>query len=405
MKNMKNRIFPLLGAAVCAAALAVSCGGQDEIYKEWVKKGGYDYPAKAINLSSVSGYQNVIVNWEKPMDPAVKTATIFWDNKAYSRDIDYADYPDGKVSVNVDKLEDRSYTFEIVNYDELRNQSLAAEITVSPYGDGWLVSRSERSIKKALMSEDGQSAVIVLSKATDEMIATRFRYKNRNDEWVDCETVLKPGQDTVVFPGALKGKRFEYASSFCPAAGKDTVWNSWQRSADGISYRIDATRWNVTATNNQYNGINTPDKIIDGVTDRSAYSWHSSKSDNIKLVFPKILSIDTMAATGEEYAFTGFTFYENNSASSLRYIKNYVIYVGSKAYDPDDADYQSEGHYGIQFLSGVLSTSEAQYTVTSNSGATGRYLAIVFKDSWNAQDGFIDLWELVPYGYIPSQAD
>lgn len=244
-----------------------------------------------------------------------------------------------------------------------------------------------------------------MSKATDEMVATRFRYKNLQDEWVECETILKPGENEVTFPNALRGKRFEYSSSFCPAAGKDTVWSHWTKSADGISYQLDGSRWNVSVTNGQYNGINTPEKIFDGRFDRSAYSWHSSKSDNNKLVFPKVLSIDTMASAGEEYAFTGFTFYENDSASSMRYIKNFVVYVGSKAYDPNDADYQTEGHFGIPFISGTLSTSEAQYSVNSTSGATGRYLAIVFKDSWNAQDGFIDLWELVPYGYIPSLAD
>lgn len=139
--NMNKIAFNILTVPVLAV-LAVSCGGQDEIYKEWVKKGGYDYPAKAINLSSVIGYQNVIVNWEKPMDPAVRTATLFWDNYAKSIDVDYADYPDGKVSIEVGELEDRSYTFDIVNYDDVGNKSLAAEITVSPYGDGWMVSRS-----------------------------------------------------------------------------------------------------------------------------------------------------------------------------------------------------------------------------------------------------------------------
>ena len=68
---MNKIAFNILTVPVLAV-LAVSCGGQDEIYKEWVKKGGYDYPAKAINLSSVIGYQNVIVTWEKPMDPAVR---------------------------------------------------------------------------------------------------------------------------------------------------------------------------------------------------------------------------------------------------------------------------------------------------------------------------------------------
>lgn len=392
-------IFLTVGVAVALS----SCGGQDEIYKEWVKKGGYDYPAKAVNLSSVIGYKSVIINWEKPMDPAVTTATLFWDNYANSQSIDYADYSDGKVSMEVGNLEDRSYTFDIVNYDAVGNKSLAAEITVSPYGDSWMVSRSERTVTSARM--DGRDAKIVMSKATDEMVATRFRYKNLQDEWVECETILKPGENEVTFTNALRGKRFEYSSSFCPAAGKDTVWSHWTKSADGISYQLDGSRWNVSVTNGQYNGINTPEKIFDGRFDRSAYSWHSSKSDNNKLVFPKVLSIDTMASAGEEYAFTGFTFYENDSASSMRYIKNFVVYVGSKAYDPNDADYQTEGHFGIPFISGTLSTSEAQYSVNSTSGATGRYLAIVFKDSWNAQDGFIDLWELVPYGYIPSLAD
>ena len=244
--NMNKIAFNILTVPVLAV-LAVSCGGQDEIYKEWVKKGGYDYPAKAINLSSVIGYQNVIVNWEKPMDPAVRTATLFWDNYAKSIDVDYADYPDGKVSIEVGELEDRSYTFDIVNYDDVGNKSLAAEITVSPYGDGWMVSRSERTVTSARM--EGRDAKIVMSKATDEMVATRFRYKNLQDEWVESETVLKPGENEVTFKDAMKGKRFEYSSSFCPKAGKDTVWRTWTKSVDGISYQIDGSRWNVTATN------------------------------------------------------------------------------------------------------------------------------------------------------------
>lgn len=383
-----------------AVALS-SCGGQDEIYKEWVKKGGYDYPAKAVNLSSVIGYKSVIINWEKPMDPAVTTATLFWDNYASSQSIDYADYSDGKVSMEVENLEDRSYTFDIVNYDAVGNKSLAAEITVSPYGDSWMVSRSERTVTSSRM--DGRDAKIVMSKATDEMVATRFRYKNLQDEWVECETVLKPGENEVTFPNALKGKRFEYSSSFCPAAGKDTVWSHWTKSVDGISYALDGKRWNVAVTKNQYFGINVADNIFDGNKDLSAFSWHSSKSDATKNIFPKILSVDTQKAFGEEYSFTRFEFYEHPDQPTLRYIKDIVIYVGSTYYDPDDNDYLN--HYGIPFIGTQFSTEGKVSTASATQGASGRYFSIVFKNSWNTKDGFIDLWELVPYGYIPSQAD
>jgi len=351
----------------------------------------------------VTGYKSVIINWEKPMDPAVRTARLYWDNYASSVDVNYADYPDGKVSVSVGDLEDRSYTFDIVNYDDAGNQSLASEITVSPYSDSWMVSRSERSVARAEMDENGKDAKIVMSKATDEMVATRFRYKNLQNEWVNCETVLKPGENEVTFPNALKGKRFEYASSFCPAAGKDTVWSAWTRSVDGISYALDGKRWNVTVTKNQYFGINVADNIFDGNKDLSAFSWHSSKSDATKNQFPKILSIDTQKAFGEEYAFTRFEFYEHPDQPTLRYIKDFVIYVGSSYYNPDDSDYLN--NYGIPFIGTQFKTDERMSSASATQGATGRYFSIVFKNSWNTKDGFIDLWELVPYGYIPSQAD
>ena len=399
MNTGKTYLSILLTVGV-AVALS-SCGGQDEIYKEWVKKGGYDYPAKAVNLSSVIGYKSVIINWEKPMDPAVTTATLFWDNYASSQSIDYADYPDGKVSMEVGNLEDRSYTFDIVNYDAVGNKSLAAEITVSPYGDSWMVSRSERTVTSSRM--DGKDAKIVMSKATDEMVATRFRYKNLQDEWVECETILKPGENEVTFPNALRGKRFEYSSSFCPAAGKDTVWSHWTKSVDGISYALDGKRWNVAVTKNQYFGINVADNIFDGNKDLSAFSWHSSKSDATTNIFPKILSVDTQKAFGEEYSFTRFEFYEHPDQPTLRYIKDIVIYVGSTYYDPDDNDYLN--HYGIPFIGTQFSTEGKVSTASATQGASGRYFSIVFKNSWNTKDGFIDLWELVPYGYIPSQAD
>lgn len=396
MNTGKTYLNILLTVGV-AVALS-SCGGQDEIYKEWVKKGGYDYPAKAINLSSVIGYKSVIINWEKPMDPAVRTAALFWDNYAGSKSIDYADYPDGKVSMSVDDLEDRSYTFDIVNYDDAGNRSLAAEITVSPYGEGWMVSRSERTVTSARM--DGRDAKIVMSKATDEMIATRFRYKNLQDEWVECETILKPGENEVTFPNALRGKRFEYSSSFCPAAGKDTVWSAWTKSIDGISYRLDGKRWIVRSTANQdFSSDYAPNKIFDSDT---LYGWTSTNKAAYKLVFPKILSVDTQAQGGKEYAFTRFEFYQDAQNKSYRYIQDFLIFVGYSYYNPDVTDTKS---YGIQFLEGSFNTSSHRQYVSASQGASGRYFAIVFKNSYSTEDGYIDLKELVPYGYIPSQAD
>ena len=395
---MRNNILTALIIPLAALSIA-SCTSQDHIYQEWVKEGGYDYPAKAINMSCLQGYQKVTVMWEKPMDPAVKRAVLYWDNYAKSMDIDYADYPDGKVSVVIDSLEDRSYTFDVVNFDDEGNRSLASELTVSPYGDSWLVSRSERAVVSAIM--DGNDAKIEMTKSTDEMVATRFRYRDLNGEWVECTTILKPGENEVTFPNAMRGKKFKYSSSFCPSYGRDTVWRPWITSTDGISYKLSGSRWNVVATQGQVFGENTPEKIFDGhVT--SAYRWHSSRTEGQSSIFPKILAIDTQTSAGEELAFTKFVFYEHPNTVSMRYIKNFVIFVGSEAYDANATDYTES--FGIPFLNGTFGTANPVNEIAASTGASGRYLAIVFPDSWS-NDGYVDLWELEPYGYIPSQAD
>lgn len=381
---------------------AGACSTQDDIYKQYVKIGGYNYPAKAINLTTERGYQRLFVKWEKPMDPAVKTAKLYWDNYSKSIDVNYADYPSGIVEKIVDKLEDRSYTFDIVNFDSDGNKSLATEITASAYSDSWMVSRSERTVNSAEMNALGDSAIVMMSRGTDEMIATKFRYKNQNNEWVECAKKLSPNERRMVFPKALMGKRFQYSSAYCPASGKDTVWRSWVTSTDGISYQIDAKRWTVSVTSGQVYSDNTPDKIFDGKI-LSGYRWHSSRADNSKLIFPKILAIDTQASSGEEYAFTKFVFCENTTSSALRYIKSVVMYVGSSAYDPNLTDFRS--NFGIPFYNAVFSTASSEQVVNVTRGSTGRYISVVFTDSWNSTDGYIDLWELVPYGYIPSQAD
>ena len=105
---------------------------------------------------------------------------------------------------------------------------------------------------------------------------------------------------------------------------------------------------------------------------------------------------------GEEYAFTGFDFYEHPEQPTLRYIKDIAVYVGSTYYNPDDNDYIN--NFGIPFINTLIGTYN-RVTSVLTTGAKGRYFSIVFKNSWNTKDGFIDLWELVPYGYIPSQAD
>ena len=86
------------------ALVAASCAKQDTVYKEFIKDGGLIYPAKPLNITAERGYQRIVLKWDIPMDPSIRTAKLFWDSRTQSMDFDCSAYPDGKVSVVIPTL-------------------------------------------------------------------------------------------------------------------------------------------------------------------------------------------------------------------------------------------------------------------------------------------------------------
>ncbi len=390
-----KKFFTILMFAVAL----VSCGRQDTVYKPFVKEGGYIYPAKPIELKATSGYQRILLEWDAPMDPSIRTTKLFWDNYSDSLVFSASDYQDGSLQVWVTDLDDRSYTFDVVNYDAAGHKSLATEITTTPFGESWLLSHAERSFVIAKM--DGDDAVVTMSKSTDEMVATKFRYKMTDGTVVESD-YLGPEETELHLPNALRGKKIEFKSAFLPANGIDTVWfMSWQPSKTPIFSKLDTQNWTVEATKGQVYSTYTADKIFDGVI-ASANRWHSSRTASTAKVFPKVLSIDTGVESGSEYALSSLVFHQSTSGQTYRYIRDVLVFVGDSPFDPNDAD--PVDNYGTPVFNETLIRSEADVEVTLKPITAGRYLAIVFTNSFSSS-GYVDLWELSPYGYVASDVD
>lgn len=377
------------------ALVATSCAKQDTVYKEFVKDGGFIYPAKAINVSAERGYQRIVISWDLPMDPSIRTAKLYWDSRTQSRDFNYSSYPDGKVSVAITDLEDRSYTFEIVNYDSSENASLAAEVTSSPFGDSWLVSHAERTV---VMNEmEGTDAVITLGKPTDEIAITKFRYLNNAGQTV--EKVFPATEDVVRLPDAKKWKTIEYQSAFCPAEGIDTVWiSNWTKGPYPVSTTVEKTS-PVSVTANQVRDNFKPELIIDGIKNSGTSRWYSSNNASYRGIFPKILVIDTKLSGANAMTFNHFIFYEDPDpeGQTRHYIKNVEVFVGDSKFNPDDSNYAR--NFGEPVISTKLNQLNPVQDFFLETPKCGRYIAIVFKDSYNST-GFVDLWEFEAFGYV-----
>mgnify|MGYP002765762064 FL=1 len=388
MKTLKTSIF----AAAAILGSVVSCTSQDDIYKKFIKDGGYIYPAKAANITSETGFQKVTLFWPVPKDPSLRSARVYWDNYTDSLDLNYSDFSD-TVSVTITNLADRSYTFDIVNFDKLGNKSIAAEKSATPYGMNWLSTHEERQFKHAWV--DGTTATVQLTESTSEMVATKFRYKNLDGEWVEFGPRMTPREVNFKLTNAMRGKYFEFSSGFLPSDGRDTAWMEWTKSSYPIVYPLDTKDWTVTATTSGTMGENTPDKIFDGIADAN-HRWHSTAGNN----FPKILSIDTNCEAGKEPTYKTFSM-ARNPKMSYRYIFNFQIFTGNEPFNPDEKNFASV--FGTPICNSLLywDDNPGSRNCTMESG---RYIAIVFTNSRNKQ-GYLDLWELTVWGYIEADAN
>lgn len=392
---MKKNIFILLILIIGGALY--SCQNQDDIYQEFVKKGGYVYPQKTNGLTVYAGYKRIKLVWDVPKDPSVRTAKVYWNNKTEVKDIDYASFKGDRIELYVDKLEERSYTFNLVNFDSNGNQSMMTEITASPYAENWLMMHAERTVSSAQIN--GTAADLVMSYGTNEMIATRFRYVNKNKETVVHGPTMNAVSNKISLPDAISGKRFEFSSSYCPAGGLDTIWNGWSRSPNPISGLLDCKSWGVAVTANQIYGTNVPENVFDGIIDAN-HRWHSSTSTTYRSIFPKIMVIDAMKSS---YSINKLTLYQHPTSTS-RYANSVEIYWGNQPFDPNaGVDYTTSSGFAAAIANGTYLTTTFYYG-TAVWGKTWtdfqkfRYCAIVWKNSRSSY-GYIDLWEMEFYGY------
>lgn len=395
---MKKIYYIVISVIVLVAS---SCGKQDTVYKGFIKDGGFIYPAKALNLTAERGFERIVLRWDLPMDPSIRTGRLYWDSRTKSMDFNYSNYADGKVSVAITNLEDRSYTFEVVNYDADENASLAVEITSSPFGDSWLVSHTERTMRFAEM--DGTDAVITMGKLTDEIVATKFKYTTTSGTVVESRPFLVT-EDEIRLPNAEKWKFLEYKSAFCSAEGIDTVWlSSWSKSPYPLTTRVDNSAI-VSVTANQIRDNFKPELILDGIKDDGTSRWYSSDKASYRSVFPKILVIDTKQMGDNALTFNHFVFYEDPDpeGQTRRYIRTINIYIGDSKFNPDDANYSN--NFGTPALSVALNQLSPVQDFFLDTPKKGRYIAIVFRNSFNSS-GFIDLWEFEAFGYVASSAN
>ncbi|MDD6506497.1 MAG: DUF4998 domain-containing protein [Prevotellaceae bacterium] len=388
---MNNKI--LLFVSLIIALGFSSCKDQDDIYKEWVVPGGRVYPEKTNGLAVYAGHNRVLLKWVAPKDPSVEKAVISWSAGDESLVLNYADYAgEDTIELSIDNLEERTYTFEIKNYDDKGNESMSSEVSKAPYASNWLASLSERTIESAEVV--GDEATVTTGFMTDNMVYTEYRYVTTDDETVTLEEKQTNESREVKLPNAKPGKRFEYRSYYVPTEGVDTICNEWRKSPTPIAGLLDKSGFIATATDTR-SGY-SPMGIFDGVDNNNTGSWRSGNT-----TYPKFIFIDL---NKDSYILNRIYVVAAVYQSPIGYNQTVKLYWGMEPFEATlgDKEYEQKSAFASAVAAGNYRTAYNPYWGNPRGVDAKftfmpvRYACIVFTD---VKSGTNNVTETYIYGY------
>ncbi|QEC51141.1 F5/8 type C domain-containing protein [Anseongella ginsenosidimutans] len=296
MKKTINYILILLAAGWMMS----SCEEADSTYKEFIVEGGLVYPGRATSPLAHSGKHKVLLTWLRGTDPSVTSAKVFWDNYTDSVSVPIPANAD-TISVLIDNLVEKPYSFQIVTYDDKGNVSVPVELLTAAYGDKYQASLLSRPVDLTVSSIDGTLSLQWGSPdIANGAIASELKYVNADDETITMRIPAEINESSVT--GLKPGTGFTYRTIFLPdSLSIDTFYTEFR---ENDSFIFDKEDWEIIDFSSQHGGAaNTVENVIDG-TDGTRWHSHSGPSS-----YPHHVTIDMGAErTVTEFAVWRTTF-------------------------------------------------------------------------------------------------
>lgn len=365
---------------LCTLFIAFSsCKDMSSEYKEFIIPNGYVYPQKADSLTVYPGFNKLRLKWLKPKSPTVDYAMVYWNNFSDSLKVEWQSDQD-TIMVDIDDLDENSYTVYIKNFDKQGNVSLPSEITGTPYGNNYLISATDRSYTSALRNASGLGTINWGVK-TPDLIYTEVRYLTNNGS----EKKLKINFDDnlLTLPDIKIGEHFEYRSVFLPNNGIDSVVRDWQTSEKPFLYKYPTASWIVEARGGHHDwgdgGGGQPELLFDS---DFLTGWHSKVGTEM----PQVIVADMR----EELSIDNIIIYPPSQVN-WRYLNEVEIYISEK---PIAAEEPNES-WGDPVVKAVYN-GEDSFEINLGKEVKGKYLAVVFLDS--KSNTYISCMEIEAYG-------
>ena len=271
-----KRIYGL--AAFIISILSItSCDDFMDIHKEYIEGGEIIYAPKPDSVSFIAGKGRILFNCRTYNAPNIRSIDVFWNDGLDSLIIP-VELKTGydSISVILDDMEEKSYTFNIQTTDNFGHKSLFLTYFGTSYGETFHSTLNDRRIKSVSLSD--KEGIIEWYSALNGLMRNEIRYR-KND---GSQAVVKmlSADHQVALPDAKAGSSFEYRSLYLPEEECiDTFATAWKEYETPFpaEYKYDRSSWEVLSVSDvstsEGGGMAT---LIDG--DLSTY-WQSAYED------------------------------------------------------------------------------------------------------------------------------
>lgn len=371
-----KRIYGIITFVVSVLSFS-SCDDFMDVHKEYIEGGEIIYAPKPDTINFIAGKNRILFNCRTYNAPNVQSIDVYWNDGLDSLIIP-VELKTGydSISVVLEDMEEKSYTFNIRTTDSFGHKSLFLTNFGTSYGEIYQSRLSSRRIKTVSLSDKG--GIVTWFFSPSDLVRSEIRYTKNDGSQSVAETL--PTKDVVELPDIKPGSTIEYRSLFIPEAEAiDTFATAWNTFETPIpkEYKYDSSLWMVLAASDESADNGGKVALLDG--DLNTF-WHSAwETENVPL--PHWAVIDMIS----QKKISRIEIYRRAGNTDTKSVELYVS---------DQSDGNAIGWKKIG--NGVFENGDSISISISESAGQGRYLKLLLPDSNN--EPFTSVAEIYVYG-------
>lgn len=212
---MKDKIYYLI---FCLWALT-ACTKMDHTYKPYLEDGEIFYPGVPTQVDLHTGRKRIEVQFPKNVDPNIVGYKIYWNEKKDSVVVKQPADLDS-VKVIISGLEEQTYNFEIVSFDQKNNHS----IEVLKSGKSYDAVYESTLLARAVVINSSKAGLILdFAPAELENKSTEVTYTNNKGKQATIH--VPSSENSYTIPDNI-GPFITLRSIFVPNKGIDSFYSA-----------------------------------------------------------------------------------------------------------------------------------------------------------------------------------